>query len=348
MALLRISIPLLFLLVSCSVNEADFSATSCRYARFFDLQDSSAVIISPYDASRDTIAISEQDNFICMSTSYAAALSMLGSQDCISAVSGIRYISDPVIKDRYSSGHISDVGYESLLDYESIMKIKPDMMFTYTVSGAVPPYISKLKSAGIPVTILYDHLESHPLARAEYIRLFGRLTGKREYADSLYKLTADRYEMIAGQDECRREKPVKVLLNIPYGDSWYIPGAESYMSRLIADAGGIVLGAEKGTSSSRTISMEEAYILSQQADVWLNPGNCRTRRELMSVHQLFPEFGPLAEGRPIYNNTLRITPEGGNDFWESGSMRPDLILEDLTAIFNGKDIDSLNYFISLD
>ncbi len=26
---------------------------------------------------------------------------------------------------------------------------------------------------------------------------------------------------------------------------------------------------------------------------------------------------------------------GGNDFWESGAVRPDLVLEDLVRIFNG-------------
>ena len=32
-----------------------------------------------------------------------------------------------------------------------------------------------------------------------------------------------------------------------------------------------------------------------------------------------------------------MTPEGGNDFWESGSVRPDLVLEDLTHIIADLD-----------
>ena len=120
------------------------------------------------------------------------------------------------------------------------------------------------------------------------------------------------------------------------------------MARLIHDAGGEVLGAEAGTSRSRVITMEQAYILSQDADIWLNPGHCRTREELFRIHQLFLKFGPLADGLPIYNNTLRTTPEGGNDFWESGAVRPDLILEDLRKIISGNQPDSLNYYIKVD
>jgi hypothetical protein len=34
--------------------------------------------------------------------------------------------------------------------------------------------------------VLYDHLEDHPLARAEYVRLFGALTGRIDKADSFF------------------------------------------------------------------------------------------------------------------------------------------------------------------
>ena len=119
------------------------------------------------------------------------------------------------------------------------------------------------------------------------------------------------------------------------------------MARLIKDAGGVVAGSRSGTPSSRVVGMEEAYALSQEADIWLNPGPCRTREELISFHHSFRHFGPLVKGLPIYNNTLRITPEGGNDFWESGSVRPDLILKDLAAIFSAADSD-LEYHFELE
>ena len=109
------------------------------------------------------------------------------------------------------------------------------------------------------------------------------------------------------------------------------------MAKLITDAGGEVIGSETGVVASRVIRMEEAYALSQDADIWLNPGRCRTLDELVSFHHAFRYFGPVANGRPIYNNTLRMTPEGGNDFWESGSVRPDLVLEDLIHIIADLD-----------
>ena len=348
-------------LASCAGQEqSDFPGSSCAYAKYFDIQAQgdassgiSVVLISPDGAKRDTLCVDEPlDNIICLSSSHVAALAEVGADSVITAVSGIGYISNPSIRDRASGRNpdvaVYDIGYENSLDYERILALKPDVLVTYTVSDAEPPYVEKLRSLGVPLMILHDHLEEHPLARAEYVRLFGALTGRLEYADSLFSKVVSRYDELALSVKEAGRPEVNVLLNLPYADAWYIPGKDNYMSRIISDAGGNVLGAREQSSVSGVVSLETAYGLSMKADFWLNPGSCRTRGELARSHRLFPKFGPLAGAKPIYNNTLRITHEGGNDFWESGAMRPDLVLEDLVRIFRGDEADSLNYFFRLD
>jgi len=315
---------------------------SCSYASYFELlADSAVVAVSPFDGSRDTMKLNGSMNrIVCMSSTHVACLSAIGADSLIAAVSGVQYLAHVPYEG------VPDIGYEAALDYEKILDLHPDLLVTYVVSGAEPQYVTKLRSLGVPVLVLHDHLEEHPLARAEYVRLFGALTGRRHEADSVFGYVRDRYESLARSVSDRRR--VKVLMNIPYADAWYVPGAENYMSRLIRDASGEVLGAEPGVSRSKVISIEEAYGLSLNADIWLNPGYCRTRGQLKDVHQLFPSFGPLADGLPIYNNTLRTTPGGGNDFWESGAVRPDLILEDLIEVFHGDGSRNLNYYFSLE
>jgi iron complex transport system substrate-binding protein len=36
----------------------------------------------------------------------------------------------------------------------------------------------------------------------------------------------------------------------------------------------------------------------------------------------------------VFNNNLRSVPGGGNDYWESGVMHPDLVLADLVKILH--------------
>lgn len=362
----------LVLLAACGGPEVRVRPSAgCAYARWFDLTESGDIVtISPYGGRRDTLRTEGPlDNIVCMSTSYVGFLSALSCDSVISAVSGIGYISEPRLRRRYEatagrrrdgaappSGDgeerpLYDVGYEAALDFERILTLKPDLLLTYTVSSAEPPWLGKLRDLGVPVLLLHEQLEEHPLARAEYVRLFGALTGRKELADSLFGSVCHRYDSLrlrAAVPAADRPEtgPRKVLLNIPYGDQWFIPGADNYISALIRDAGGVVLGAKEGTSASGVISLEEAYVLAGEADVWLHPGWCRSRTQLAAAHPLFARFPAM----PVYNNTLRTTPEGGNDFWESGPLRADLILEDLAAILQappGETPTGLHYYFRL-
>ena len=165
---------------------------------------------------------------------------------------------------------------------------------------------------------------------------------------ALFTAIRDRYESL----RVETDSPVPVLLNMPYADQWFVPGADNYMTRLVRDAGGEVLGSAPGTSASRIMSLEEAWMLAGEARAWLNPGWCRSREQLSDQLPSFSRFDiPV-----IYNNIRRSTDGGGNDFWESGALRADRVLEDLVRILrtakeNPRETvpgDSLYYFIPVE
>ena len=296
-------------------------------AAWFRLTEDRAVVtVSPYDGTADTLYVEAPvKRLVCMSTSYIGFLEEIGMEEVVKGVSGVRFVTNPAVR-----AHAAEVGYEAAPDYETILSLRPDLVVTYTVSSVLPTYIVKLRSLGVRVLILYEHLEPHPLGKAEYVRLFGTLTGKREAADSAFAAVARKYEALALPEDLPGRK--KVLVNMPYGDQWYVPGAENYLSRLVRDAGGEILGAETGTGQSTVISVEQAYKFSQEADLWLHPGVCRTKAQLRAAHPLFTVFPVLERG--VYNNILRVENGGGNDFWESGAMHPERILEDLVSILH--------------
>ncbi|MBO4585606.1 MAG: ABC transporter substrate-binding protein [Bacteroidales bacterium] len=299
-----------------------------EYAQWFKTLDSlSVVVYSPYGGA-DTLR-GPMKSFVCMSSSYVGYLDAIGAAGAVKGVSGLGFIGTPGVD-------AVEVGYDAALDYEAILRVKPDLFITYTVSAVEPPYLGKLRELGVRTVILSEHLESHPLARAEYVKLFGALTGRAAAADSVFSAVRDRYLSLV-----REPSGAKVLLNIPYADIWYIPGGDNYMTRLIRDAGGEVLGAVPGRQESSTISVEKAYEYSQKADFWLNTGWCNTLRQLQEANYIFSEFKIPS----VWNNTLQTTPGGGNMFWETGPVRPDLVLEDLRAIFDGTASDSLHYYL---
>ena len=330
----RILFPLLILLSSCVTHTRPAAPGGMEYAQWFDLQGDKAIIVSPYGGTADTLEVTAPlRSIVCMSSSYIGFLDAIGCDSVATAVSGLAYVSDPEVQ-----AHAVDVGYDAALDYETILKLRPDLVLTYAVSAAEPPYLQKLRDLGIRTAVIHEHLESHPLARAEYIKFFGLLTGRKERADSLFADIRDRYLSLVKESDA----PKSVLVNIPYADQWYIPGGDNYMTRLIHDAGGVVLGAVPGRFESSVISVEKAFELAQEADCWLNPGWCATKAQLRSVHPLFADFPVL--GKSVWNNTKQSTPGGGNAFWETAPAHPDLILEDLRAIFDGTSVPG-NYYL---
>ena len=266
----------------------------------------SLISLSPFDGSRDTLIISRPlSRLIVMSTSHIGFLRAIGGEDAIVGVSGAEYVFDSTVRARIGEGRILDIGYDASPDYEKIMTLKPELVLTYSVSPVKSQFLTKLESLGISTFTVNEHLESHPLARASYIRLFGALTGNMSAADSVLAVVSKNYQALRdsvrammtvpgeGPQSADAEQRIcarKILVNIPYKDQWFIPGQENYLSHLVRDAGGEILGSEPGTSISGQISVERAYSLSKEASLWLNVGWCRTLDQLLSVNPLFGDF----------------------------------------------------------
>lgn len=342
----------------------------------------SLISLSPFDGSRDTLIISRPlSRLIVMSTSHIGFLRAIGGEDAIVGVSGAEYVYDSTVRARIGEGRILDIGYDASPDYEKIMALKPDLLLTYSVSPVKSQFFSKLESLGIKTFIVNEHLERHPLARAAYIRLFGALTGNMATADSVLKIVSENYINLRDSVQSNLNRNIeldskgtthkqrKILVNIPYKDQWFVPGQESYLTTLFKDAGGEILGAKAGSSVSGQISVETAYSLSKEADLWMNVGWCQTLEQLLSVNPLFDDFLMDIQGNAsargysnaegcatnssdtsasvVWNDNNRLNPKGGNDFWESGVVRPDLLLRDLIGIFSGEYGHAIIYYKSI-
>ena len=307
-----------------------------EYAEGFQILSPNTVVVKDLQSERADTLRGPLRRLVCMSSSYVGFLEALDARETVVGVSGLAFLGDSLVL-----ASAAEVGYDAALDYETILRLQPDCVLAYGVGSVPPPYLAKLQGLGIRTAVLSEQLESHPLARAEYLKLFGVLTGRGEQADSLFSLVRDHYlAQVRPQPHC------KVLINIPYAEAWYIPGADNYMARLIRDAGGELLGALPGRRESRIIGLETAYTYACEADLWLNPGWCRSKEQLRSVHPVFKSFPVL--DKPVWNNILQTTPGGGNRFWETGPVRPDWVLEDLINAFEGVQDAPMHYYIPVE
>lgn len=267
---------------------------------------------------------------VVMSSTFVAMLDALGATDRIVGVSGIDFISNPLIRARRDS--IADVGYDGNIDYERLLSAEPDLVMLYGVNGA-SAMEGKLTELGIPYIYIGDYLEESPLGKAEWLVAVGEVIGRREEAEKLFASIPESYNTLKAKVAEDTTPRPGVMLNVPYGDAWYMPSTGSYMARLIADAGGNYLYGKDSGNTSGVIDMETAYTLASQADVWINTGTLQSVGEVRTLCPKFADVPCLQAGR-VYNHTKRSTPGGGNDFYESAVVRPDLVLRDLVKIFH--------------
>lgn len=266
---------------------------------------------------------------IAMSSTQIAMLEALGADSLIAGVSGIDFISNPYVRSHRDK--IADVGYEGNINYEALAGADPDLVLLYGVNGA-SAMEAKLSELGIPYMYVGDYLEQSPLGKAEWMVALAEVTGRRDEGQRIFDGIPRRYEAVTRLVAHVSEKPV-VMINAPYGDSWFMPSADNYMVRLINDAGGGYVYGENTGNSSKPVDLEKAYMLASKADVWINPGNATTMKELHRQCPKFMNIKSVRNGR-VYNNMLRTTPAGGNDFYESAVTRPDAVLLDLVKILH--------------
>jgi len=124
-----------------------------------------------------------------------------------------------------------------------------------------------------------------------------------------------------------------VVTGIPFSGRWYIAGGKSFIATFLHDAGANYLWQQTSFSGARPMDIELVYERALNADFWLNTGAWSSLAQAKRADPRFLEFSALKTGQ-LYNNNRRINIEGGNDYWESGIMAPDIVLADLIYIFH--------------
>ena len=294
------------------------------------------LLIDPHNvfaATHDVQRIADvPQRILCMSSSHIAMLDAIGEVERVVGVSGIDFISNPYITANRAT--IGDVGYDNNINYELLIALEPDLVLLYGINTA-NSVEQKLRELKIPFAYIGEYVESSPLGKAEWMVAIGEIVGLRETSIDTFNAIASQYNAVASRikDHIGDTPRPKVMLNTPYRDAWFLPSENSYMVRLIEDAGGDTFSTQGEGNSSAPIDIEQAILYATQSQLWLNPSGCNSIAELVTLNPKFADTPPVTSGQ-IWNNNARQTPMGGSDFWESGVVHPDVILQDLASILH--------------
>jgi iron complex transport system substrate-binding protein len=199
-----------------------------------------------------------------------------------------------------------------------------------------------VEALGIPILYCNEWTETTPLARAEWIRVFGAVFGCSTKADSIFASVCDAYERFRAMGDGQLAMGRSIMSGMSWRGTWYVPAGGTFMGNLFRDAGAQYKYEDNPSTASIPLTMEHALQDFATADIWVGC-EANTLQELAAIDSKHTWFKAYQTGQ-VYNFRRRLLPSGANDFWESGTVHPERILSDLKKVLHG-DTTHL-YYIS--
>lgn len=221
-------------------------------------------------------------------------------------------------------------------DVERLIASKADLLLLSAYEGVDT---KKYRDTGIPLVECTDFLETSPLARAEWMRYFGRLWDVAEKADSLFKVVESNLNVVAKTTVGDK----LIIFDTLYGNQWYQPAENSTVGQLVAMAGAKVIGGKEKQGGSVALSAEQVLMKAQSADLWLIRAMSSqpiTLETLAEMNPIYTQFEAYKKG----NIFVCYTDE--THFFEETAFRPDWFLEDINKILHPEfaESDKMRYF----
>ncbi len=274
---------------------------------------------------------------VVLSTTYLPHFAALDRVNHLVGISDTQITQTPAVVERVKQQKIRDVSRNQVVNIEAILNLNPDIVITFDAGGASSDTVLMLENAGLQVVLNSEYLEMSPLGRAEWLKFTALFLNQEGKAKEVFEEIRTDYQELSQRvaaaiaDDTSRPT---VFTGFSSTNTWYVPGRNSYAAEFLRDAGADYLWDDLDSQWTVPLDFEVVYQRARNADFWLNVNpNWQIRDDVIEDD---PRYGNFAawQGDRIYNNTKRVNEFGGNDYWETGILYPNLILADLVQIFH--------------
>lgn len=259
---------------------------------------------------------------VVFSHTHLACIDKLNQSQSIVGVTEGNFLKDSKWEKLIQDKKIIDIGTSDASAKEKIVALQPEVVITSNTSDI--DQLKTLQKLNIQTILNNDWLETHPLGRAEWIKLFGLLFETEKEVNVIFDNIKNEYNQIKNIAQ-KKIKNMSVLTDMPFKGTWYLAGGKSYMAQFIADAGGDFIAKDNDNTASVPTSIENIYTKSKNAAIWLNVGQAKTLKEIITIDQRLGNFSAY-QNKKIYNYSA--------DYWLTSIINPQEVLADMLAIFH--------------
>lgn len=298
----------------------------------------------PEDLPQGTTVLQQPiENIYLVSTSAMDPIISLGALDSI-ALSGTKadgwYL--PEAKAAMQAGQIAYAGKYSAPDYETILASGCGLAIENTMIYHTPEVKEQLEKFGIPVLVERSSYETDPLARMEWVKLYGILLGKQQEAEQLFDTQVQRVAPLENQQPTGK---TVAFFSITSNNLVTVRKGSDYVACMIEMAGGSYVFADLTDSGNNlatiNLSLEDFYAGAKDADVLLY--NSTIEGSIASTEQLVEKCPLLAQFKAVQNGNVWCTAQS---LFQQSMELPDLILDMNRVFTEGTPADSELTFLT--
>lgn len=215
------------------------------------------------------------------------------------------------------NGSIIYAGKYSQPDYELILSENCPLAIESGMISHASDVQAQLEKLGIAVLTDRSSYESHPLARTEWIKLYGALINEEEKAETLFN---EQVELMNTASNSEASGKSVAFFRISPNGYAVVRRSGDYVSRMIELAGGkyAFAGVGEGDTALSTVNieMESFFQTAREADIIIYNstigGEVDSLTELLSLNPVLGELKAVQNGavwctrESMYQQTLNI------------------------------------------
>ena len=243
----------------------------------------------------------------------------------------------PEAKEAMENGEISYAGKYSAPDYELIVSANCGLAIENTMIYHTPEVKEQLEKFGIPVLVERSSYESDPLARMEWVKLYGILFDKEAEAETFFNEQVQRIQPLLEQDTTGK---TAAFFSVTSNNLVTVRKSNDYVAKMMGMAGGEYIFSDLSDNGNNlatiNLSLEEFYAGAKDADVLIY--NSTIEGKIETTEQLLSKCPMLADFKAVQNGNVWCTTQ--SLFQESMEL-PDLIL-DMNRVFTAESPNAVN------
>ena len=255
-------------------------------------------------------------------------------------------------REAMEKGTLKYGGKYSTPDYEMIVASGVNLAIESTMIHHTPKVQEKLEKLGIPVLIDRSSYEGEPLGRAEWVKVYGLLTGREEEAAQAFAEQKGYVEALRGNAEQEPQNAsgnaepeslkTAAIFSINSTRQVVTKSAGDYFGKMVEIAGGtLCTPANDPGRASQTVSMEAFYAAAEQADILIYNASIEDAPE--DMQQMCAKDNVLTQFRAVKEGNVWCMRSSLYQY----ASRTGAIIRDLHAILAGEADEETEFFFRL-